>query len=97
MNFAHGAQYMMGAFAAWMAAHLPRRRVLLGAPPRARAWGSSASSLERLLLRRLYGLDNLYGLLLTFGLTLIAEGLFHHAYGNSGQLLPGARSCSAAA
>ena len=34
---------------------------------------------ERLLLRRLYGLDNLYGLLLTFGLTLIAEGLFHHA------------------
>src|SRR6266536_4437617 len=44
--------------------------------------------LERLLLRRLYGLDNLYGLLLTFGLTLIAEGLFHYAYGNSGYSYP---------
>jgi branched-chain amino acid transport system permease protein len=44
--------------------------------------------IERLLLRRLYGLDPLYGLLLTFGLTLIAEGLFHHAYGNSGYSYP---------
>jgi branched-chain amino acid transport system permease protein len=43
---------------------------------------------ERALLRRLYGLDNLYGLLLTFGLTLIAEGLFHHTYGNSGYSYP---------
>jgi branched-chain amino acid transport system permease protein len=45
-------------------------------------------AVERLLLRRLYGLDHLYGLLLTFGLTLIAEGLFHHAYGNSGYSYP---------
>jgi branched-chain amino acid transport system permease protein len=44
--------------------------------------------LERTMLRRLYQLDNLYGLLLTFGLTLIVEGLFHHAYGNSGSSYP---------
>jgi branched-chain amino acid transport system permease protein len=43
---------------------------------------------ERTMLRRLYQLDNLYGLLLTFGLTLIVEGLFHHAYGNSGNSYP---------
>jgi branched-chain amino acid transport system permease protein len=43
---------------------------------------------ERTMLRRLYQLDNLYGLLLTFGLTLIIEGLFHHAYGNSGSSYP---------
>jgi branched-chain amino acid transport system permease protein len=43
---------------------------------------------ERLLLRRLHGLDNLYGLLLTFGLALIAEGIFHHVYGNSGFSYP---------
>ena len=44
--------------------------------------------IERTMLRRLYQLDNLYGLLLTFGLTLIIEGLFHHRYGNSGNSYP---------
>jgi branched-chain amino acid transport system permease protein len=84
VNFAHGAQYMMGAFAAWMAATylgVGYFWALLLVPA---AMGLVGIALERLLLRRLYGLDNLYGLLLTFGLTLIAEGLFHHAYGNSG-------------
>ena len=70
----------------------------MGAAARAARRSASIGVLvERLLLRRLYGLDNLYGLLLTFGLTLIIEGLFHHAYGISGQLLPGARRrCRAA-
>ncbi|ABS25880.1 branched-chain amino acid ABC transporter permease [Anaeromyxobacter sp. Fw109-5] len=84
VNFAHGAQYMMGAFAAWMAATylgVGYFWALLLVPA---AMGLVGVAVERLLLRRLYGLDNLYGLLLTFGLTLIAEGLFHHAYGNSG-------------
>jgi branched-chain amino acid transport system permease protein len=45
-------------------------------------------AVERTMLRRLYGLDNLYGLLLTFGLTLVVEGLFHHQYGNSGNPYP---------
>src|SRR5512138_1509503 len=88
VNFAHGAQYMMGAFAAWMAAQylgIGYWWALVLAPA---ALGIVGVAVERLLLRRLYGLDNLYGLLLTFGLTLIAEGLFHHAYGNSGNSYP---------
>jgi branched-chain amino acid transport system permease protein len=88
VNFAHGAQYMMGAFAAWMAMSylgIGYWWALLLAPA---AIGVVGIVVERLLLRRLYGLDNLYGLLLTFGLTLIAEGMFHHAYGNSGYSYP---------
>jgi len=88
VNFAHGAQYMMGAFAAWMAMSylgIGYWWALLLAPA---AVGLVGVAVERLLLRRLYGLDNLYGLLLTFGLTLIAEGLFHQAYGNSGYSYP---------
>jgi len=88
VNFAHGAQYMMGAFAAWMAMNylgVGYWWALLLVPAVLAAVGVVV---ERLLLRRLQGLDNLYGLLLTFGLTLIAEGLFHHAYGNSGYSYP---------
>jgi branched-chain amino acid transport system permease protein len=88
VNFAHGALYMMGAFAAWMASAylgIGYWWALLLAPA---AVGLVGVVIERLLLRRLYGLDNLYGLLLTFGLTLIAEGLFHHYYGNSGNSYP---------
>ena len=88
VNFAHGAQYMIGAFAAWMAMSylgIGYWWALLLAPA---AVGVLGLAVERLMLRRLQGLDNLYGLLLTFGLTLIAEGLFHHAYGNSGYSYP---------
>jgi branched-chain amino acid transport system permease protein len=88
VNFAHGALYMMGAFAAWMITTylgIGYWGALLLAPA---AVGLIGVIVERLLLRRLYGLDNLYGLLLTFGLTLLAEGLFHQAYGNSGYSYP---------
>jgi len=88
VNFAHGAQYMMGAFVAWMGLQylgVGYWWALVLSPVVVGLLGVAA---ERLLLRRLYGLDNLYGLLLTFGLTLIVEGLFHHAYGNSGNLYP---------
>jgi branched-chain amino acid transport system permease protein len=88
VNFAHGAQYMMGAFVAWMGLNylgVGYWWALLLAPA---VMGVVGVVVERTLLRRLYGLDNLYGLLLTFGLTLIAEGLFHHAYGNSGYSYP---------
>jgi branched-chain amino acid transport system permease protein len=88
VNFTHGALYMMGAFAAWFlmsALGIGYWWALLLAPL---AVGLLGAGLERFLLRRIHGLDHLYGLLLTFGLTLIAEGLFHQAYGNSGQSYP---------
>ena len=88
VNFTHGALYMMGAFAAWMMTSylgIGYWWALLLAPA---AVGLVGVVVERTMLRRLYGLDNLYGLLLTFGLTLIAEGIFHHFYGNSGNSYP---------
>ncbi|HZA51749.1 MAG TPA: branched-chain amino acid ABC transporter permease [Myxococcaceae bacterium] len=88
VNFAHGALYMMGAFAAWMGLEylgIGYWWALLLAPLAVAAFGIVT---ERLFLRRLYGMDPLYGLLLTFGLTLIIEGLFHQRYGNSGNSYP---------
>ncbi len=88
VNFAHGALYMLGAFAAWVL--LDRLGVgywpaLLLAPLLVGALGVV---IERLLIQRLYGLDPLYGLLLTFGLALIFEGLMREQFGVSGQSYP---------
>jgi branched-chain amino acid transport system permease protein len=85
VNFAHGALYMLGAFAAWIL--LDKFGVnywyaLLLAPLLVGALGVV---IERVFLKRLYGLDPLYGLLLTFGLALILEGVFRELYGVSGQ------------
>jgi branched-chain amino acid transport system permease protein len=85
INFAHGALYMMGAFVAWLGLqHLGLNYwiMLVLAPLVVGAFGIL---LERLLIRRLYKLDHLYGLLLTFGLTLLIEGIFRSVYGVSGQ------------
>lgn len=85
INFAHGALYMLGAFIAWMGLQylgLNYWVMLILAPI---VVGLFGILLERLLLRRLYKLDPLYGLLLTFGLTLLIEGLFRSVYGVSGQ------------
>ncbi|MBL8446810.1 MAG: branched-chain amino acid ABC transporter permease [Zoogloeaceae bacterium] len=84
INFAHGAQYMMGAFVAWIG--LTKFGInywvsLLLAPILV---GAVGVVLERTLLSRLYKLDHLYGLLLTFGLALIIEGVFRDQYGISG-------------
>ena len=85
INFTHGAQYMMGAFCAWFLLTIARPRLLVGAPDCAgRDRGSSASIIERTMLARLYKLDHLYGLLLTFGLALIIQGLFRNEFGSSG-------------
>jgi branched-chain amino acid transport system permease protein len=88
VNFAHGALYMMGAFAAWMLSSYLGIGYWGGLVLAPLAVAVAGVIVERTMLRRLYGLDNLYGLLLTFGLTLIAEGIFHHAYGNSGYSYP---------
>ena len=84
INFAHGALYMMGAFVAWMLLTYLGLGYwwALGLAPL--VVGLFGILLERLLIARLYKLDHLYGLLLTFGLALIIQGLFRNQYGVSG-------------
>jgi branched-chain amino acid transport system permease protein len=84
INFTHGAQYMMGAFGAWMLLNylgIPYWGALVLAPIIVGAFGVV---IERLFISRLYHLDHLYGLLLTFGLALVLEGMFRREYGISG-------------
>jgi branched-chain amino acid transport system permease protein len=84
INFAHGSLYMLGAFCAWFAlsylgiGYWPS---LVLAPLAVAVIGIV---LERLLLRHIYRLDHLYGLLLTFGIALIIEGVLRNYYGSSG-------------
>jgi branched-chain amino acid transport system permease protein len=85
INFAHGALYMMGAFIAWMGLNyfgINYWVMLILAPLVVGVFGIV---IERTMLHRLYKLDHLYGLLLTFGITLMVEGLFRSFYGVSGQ------------
>ncbi|QEL24009.1 branched-chain amino acid ABC transporter permease [Bosea sp. F3-2] len=84
INFSHGAQYMMGAFVAWMCLNylgINYWAALLLAPI---IVGATGIAIERLLLKRIAHLDHLYGLLLTFGLALIIQGVFRNYYGSSG-------------
>jgi branched-chain amino acid transport system permease protein len=84
INFAHGALFMMGAFASWMLlqyAGIGYFPSLILAPLIIGAFGVV---LEKTIISRLYKLDHLYGLLLTFGLALVIQGLFRNYYGSSG-------------
>jgi branched-chain amino acid transport system permease protein len=85
INFAHGALYMLGAFAAWMGMSYFGLNywVMLVLGPL--LIGGFGIVLEKSMLRWLYKLDHLYGLLLTFGITLMIEGIFRAIYGVSGQ------------
>jgi branched-chain amino acid transport system permease protein len=88
INFTHGAQYMMGAFVAYLGLNYLQLGYwwsLLLAPI---VVGVSGVIVERVFLARLYKLDHLYGLLLTFGLGLIIQGLFRNEFGSSGQPYP---------
>src|SRR5580704_1121846 len=84
INFAHGALYMMGAFGVYLAfrwfgvGYWPS---LVLVPL---VVGAFAMAVERVLLRRLAGIDHLYGLLFTFGLALVLEGIFRDIYGSAG-------------
>lgn len=85
INFSHGALYMMGAFVAWMGMTylgLNYWTMLILAPLIVGVFGIL---IEKTMLRHLYKLDHLYGLLLTFGITLLVEGVFRSFYGVSGQ------------
>ncbi len=84
INFTHGAQYMMGAFFAWMLLHYAGLNYWWALVLVPIAVGLVGIVIERLLISRLYKLDHIYGLLLTFGLALIIEGLFRNQYGVSG-------------
>jgi branched-chain amino acid transport system permease protein len=88
VNFAHGAFFMAGAFVAYMAGSyfsVGYWPALFVAPV---VVGVAGALFERLFLRRIYGLDPIYGLLLTFGLVLVLEGGFRVAFGSSGQPFP---------
>jgi branched-chain amino acid transport system permease protein len=88
VNFAHGALYMMGAYVAFIALDkfgINYWFALLLAPL---VVGAVGVVIERTLLKHLYKIDPIYGLLLTFGLALIAEGLFRDQFGVSGQQYP---------
>jgi branched-chain amino acid transport system permease protein len=88
INFTHGAQYMLGAFVAWLllqTAGINYWAALLLSPLIVGLFGIV---LEKTMLSRLYKLDHLYGLLLTFGVALIVEGMFRHWYGSSGKPYP---------
>jgi branched-chain amino acid transport system permease protein len=85
ITFAHGAMYMMGAYAAWMLLEYFQVGYwwsLLLAPL---AVGAFGILVERVLMKWIYRLDHLYGLLLTFGLSLILEGIYRDQFGVSGQ------------
>jgi branched-chain amino acid transport system permease protein len=88
INFMHGAQYMMGAFAAWLLLTMldvPFWAALVLAPLIVGLFGVV---IEKLLLKRIYHLDHLYGFLLTFGMALMIEGLFQWKWGSSGAPYP---------
>jgi len=88
INFSHGALYMMGAFLAWMGLNYFEVNywvMLIAAPLLVGLFGIIV---EKTMLRWLYKLDHLYGLLFTFGITLVLEGVFRSFYGVSGQPYP---------
>ncbi len=88
VNFAHGAFYMLGAYAAWIALDKFGINYWFALVLSPLVVGALGIVLERLFLRHLYKIDPLYGLLLTFGLALIAEGVLREIYGSSGQSYP---------
>ena len=84
INFAHGALYMMGAFCAYFLLNVLDINYWLALILVPLLIGTLGAALERTMLQRLAGLDHLYGLLLTFGLALIIQGLFQNYFGSSG-------------
>ena len=88
VNFAHGALYMLGAFAAWIMLDLFGVNYWAALVLAPLTVGILGVVIERLFLKHLYKIDPIYGLLLTFGLSLIAEGIFRELYGVSGQNYP---------
>ena len=85
VNFAHGALYMMGAYVAWIGLEHFGMSYWLALVVSPIVVGALGLVIERTLLKQLYKIDPIYGLLLTFGLSLIAEGILRDQFGVSGQ------------
>jgi branched-chain amino acid transport system permease protein len=85
VNFAHGALYMIGAYVAWIGMEKFGINYWMSLVLAPLVVGAIGVAIERLLLKHLYKIDPIYGLLLTFGLALIAEGVFRDQFGVSGQ------------
>jgi branched-chain amino acid transport system permease protein len=88
INFTHGAQYMLGAFCAFLLLNKLGVGYWWSLALTPLIVGALGMLIERLMLKHLYKLDHLYGLLLTFGLALIIQGVFRNEYGSSGQPYP---------
>lgn len=88
VNFAHGAFFMVGAFGAWMLQRYTGLGYWFALALVPLLTGLAGGAFERTLLRRLYGMDPIYGLLLTFGLVLVLEGGFRVLYGTTGHPYP---------
>ncbi|MFM9991964.1 MAG: branched-chain amino acid ABC transporter permease [Burkholderiaceae bacterium] len=88
INFTHGAQYMLGAFVAYLSLSFLGLNYWVSLILTPILVGVSGIVIERTMLKQLYKLDHLYGLLLTFGLALIIQGLFRHEFGSSGMPYP---------
>jgi branched-chain amino acid transport system permease protein len=88
INFTHGAQYMLGAFVAYLSLSFLGLNYWVSLILTPILVGASGIVIERTMLKQLYKLDHLYGLLLTFGLALIIQGLFRHEFGSSGMPYP---------
>ncbi len=88
INFTHGAQYMLGAFVAYLGLTKLGINYWLALALTPILVGATGVVIERTMLKQLYKLDHLYGLLLTFGLALIIQGLFRNEFGSSGMPYP---------
>ena len=88
INFTHGAQYVLGAFVAYLSLSFLGLNYWVSLILTPVLVGASGIVIERTMLKQLYKLDHLYGLLLTFGLALIIQGLFRHEFGSSGMPYP---------
>src|SRR5262245_51247495 len=84
LNMTHGALYMMGAFVAWASSRYLGAGYWTGLVLAPLCVGAFGVMLERGLLRRTYGLDPLYGFMLTFGLAMVIQGLFQVRFGSTG-------------
>jgi branched-chain amino acid transport system permease protein len=88
INFSHGAQYMLGAFVAYLSLNKLGINYWLSLILTPLIVGATGVLIEKTMLKRLYKLDHLYGLLLTFVLALIIQGVFRHEFGSSGMPYP---------